>query len=212
MLTITKMSKIKLIQLNDKNISIETERLKIYPIFMKKELFFDLYEIYSSSTNVENYCPRHTDFYSSASYIKHKMETFQEHFQTLIMYVIELKINSKVIGLRNIMLDVKVNDDGLAEFSEEDNVISEIIINENYWRNGYATEASRGIFSLLKKHGIKNILTFVPNDNRKSYQMDRNLGFMEYSLIDAINKFKYFPDCVRNTMNIENQKILIKEL
>ncbi len=206
--------KTALTTLIENNTKIETDNLLIYPIHVNLKLFSDLFEIYSSSSNVFNYCNQHFDLISSSKVWKHKLETMQNHYHESINYIIELKSESKIIGRRNVILDAIFSDEGdkILRFSPHNNVISEIIINENYWGRGFAFEASEAIFKLLKENGIENILTFVPKNNIKSANLDKKLGFTESTFAEAILYYGYFPNCAAKTHNIHLQKVFLKEL
>lgn len=196
--------------LND-DIIIETERLKIYPFQINLRTAKDLYEIYSKSTNVENYCDVFNDFTEFCIHQGKRIKKFQNLDYGILIFLIEFKENSKVIGLRNIILDGVYTIDGRKEINNE-NMITEILINENYWQNGIAFEASVAIFNLLKIKGVKKVLSFVNNKNKRAYNLDNKLGFQIINYNSAKNQFNYHKDFVIHTNNIENCNILLKIL
>lgn len=199
--------------LNEAKILIETERLRIYQNPLTEKVLNDLYEIYSSESNVQNYCIKPPDFIRWSNFQKIKIDQFQEDFKTMISYVIELKENSKIIGVRHLLLDVQTTELPFEYISNKDgNIITEIIINEEYWRQGYAYEASSAIFNLLKEYSIKYALSFIPKTNIKSQKLDLKLGFVEFPLDFTITEFNYFKNCVYNAQPIDEIKVFVKGL
>lgn len=195
----------------NEDLIIETERLKIYPFKINLKTAEDLFEIYSKSTNVENYCDVFTDFREFCIHQSKKIKTFQNLDNGIIMFIIELKENSKAIGLRNIILDGAYTMNGQVEINNE-NLITEILISEDYWRNGIAFEASIAIFKLLKVKGVKNVLSVVDYNNTKADYLDRKLGFQIINYNQAINQFYYHKDFVIHSTNIKHSNILLKSL
>lgn len=206
------LSKTYFTNLIEENRSFETNRLKIFPLFLTEESFKDIFEIYSSESNVENYCECHKDVYISASYFKNKVDFYQNRFKSLLIYTIRHKEDNKIIGLRNIMRDIRPISEGRWEANFRDNIITEIIINQKYWNQGYAYEASDAIFSHLTEYNLSYALSFVNIDNLASYKLDKKLGFVEFSQETAVQKFGFFKECVNNSRDLLNKKVFVKGL
>lgn len=195
----------------NEDLIIETERLKIHPFKIVLKTAEDLFEIYSKPSNVENYCNVFTDFSEFCIHQSKKIKIFQNHDNGILMFIIELKENSKAIGLRNIILDGAYTINGEVEINNE-NLITEILINETYWRSGIAHEATVAIFKLLKDKGVKNVLSIVDHNNTKANYLDKKLGFQIINYGQAINQFNYHKDFVIHSSNITNSNILLKSL
>lgn len=195
----------------DENIIIETERLKIYPFRINFKTIEDLFAIYSKSTNVENYCTVHHNFDDFNDYIRRKIENFQIIDNGIISFTIELKENSKIIGVRNIILDGIYTNNGNREINNK-NIITEILIKEEHWRKGFAFEASNALFKFLKTKGIENILAFVNSKDKKADNLDEKLGFKYTSLEEAINQFNYHKDFGIHGYKTNQTHILLKTL
>lgn len=190
---------------------IETERLKIYPFKINYKIISDLYAIYSNSNNVEHYCNVYNNFDEFSDYMQRKIQEHQNDINGIISFIIELKENSKIIGVRNVILDGVYTTNGYDDINNQ-NLITEILINQSYWKNGFATEASIEIFKFLKSRGILNVLSFVNNKNFKAKYLDEKLGFKTINLEQAYYEFDYHQDFTIHTSKIEESKILLKEL
>jgi RimJ/RimL family protein N-acetyltransferase len=195
----------------NENLIIETERLRIYPFKINSKTMVDLYAIYSKSSNVENYCNVYNEFKEFFIYMNSKIENFQNNDNGIVSFVIELKENSKIIGIRNVILDGVYTIDGNKEINNE-NLITEILIKEDYWQKGIAFEASIGIFKLLKIKGIKNVLSFINHKNIKANYLDNKLGFKFINFHQAQNHFNYHKDFGIHGFKIEQTHILLKTL
>lgn len=203
------MNVIKLIL--EQNVVIETQRLKIYPFLIEEKVIFDLYEIYGSWSNVLNYSKVYSSIGDFATFIIDKIEYHQNELNGFVSFVIERKDDKKIIGLRNVISDGIYTKVGL-ESPNNENVISEIIINENYWQEGFGFESSEAIFTELRKFGVKNILTFINDYNFSAKELDSKLGFFYVDFDQVINKYRYHKDFDIHTNNFANSSILIKTL
>lgn len=190
---------------------IETERLRIYPFIINNKVLWDLYYIYSSSSNVKHYCKEHNNFLAFCDYMKNKIQEHQNYNNGIISYLIELKENSKIIGVRNVILDGIYTKSGNENINNE-NLITEILINQEYWQTGIAWESSCAIFEFLKSKGIKNVLSFVNNNNDKAKKLDDKLGFQLIDVQKAELEFNFHKDFVIHTTNIDECDILLKVL
>ena len=195
----------------EQNIIVETERLKIYPFELNEKVIFDLYEIYGSWSNVLNYSKVYSSIGDFASFMFSKIEYHQNELNGFVSFLIERKKYKKLIGLRNVILDGVYTKNGIESPSSE-NVISEIVINENYWQEGIAFESSEAIFTILRTFGIKNILTFINSYNFSAKELDSRLGFLPVDLNQVINEYKYHVDFNIHTTDFANSKIFIKTL
>ena len=191
---------------------IETERLLIYPLLREKNIFMDLHDIYSSSSNVHLFCQPRIDFRDFVEFLTDRLNNSQEYYKVVIVFVIQLKSTGKIIGVRNFILDYRIVNDVKIEPNENNGLISEVIINKNYWKKGYAFEASTAIFNLMKKNSAKSILVFVNKNNIASKNLCKKLGFSEITLSMALEEFKYFPECTKHTANLKEEIILLKQL
>jgi len=203
---------------------IETNRLTIYPFELNMKVIRDLYEIYSSHSNVKGFCAPHLNgFMPFAEFFRDKFFRFQKNEKCLLIMIIESKQEEKVIGVRNIIFDNWYDDilgyeDGYhtsyqkIEFNRKQNVISEIIINEKYWNLGYANEASEAIFKKLEENQIENVLTFISENNNTSKLLDKKLGFKEISEEELFNNYGYFEECLNHTNNPKSKLFYLLEL
>jgi RimJ/RimL family protein N-acetyltransferase len=196
--------------LNDE-IIIETERLRIYPFIVDSKILTDLYLIYSDSINIEYYCSVYDDFNVFSNYMRRKIQEHQIYTNGIISFIIELKENSRIIGLRNVILDGVYTRNGYKDINNE-NLITEILLNKNYWQKGIATEASFQIFNFLKSRGVVNVLSFIDNRNHRAKQLDKKLKFQTINYQQAICEFDYHKDFIIHTRNIDDCEILLKIL
>ena len=195
----------------NQNKIIETDRLKIYPFKIIDKVFFDLFEIYKDEENVLNYSSRFDDLKDFGVYMYLKISEHQDEKNGIISYVIERKIDSKIIGVRNFILDGKYTFNG-TEFINNNNLITEIIINKKYWQNGYAEEATLGLFNFIKNYQIKNILSFVKLDNIKAKRLDEKLDFKETSFEELISNYNFHPDCQIHTDTSKKNYFYLKKI
>ncbi len=195
----------------DKNVTIETERLIVYPFNINAKTMIELYEIYSNPINVKDYCNPYNNIYVFADYMNRKIREHQEFLKGIISFVIELKESSKIIGVRNVILDGKYTLNNVETINNS-NVITEILINKNYWRNGFAEEASIAIFDFLKSQEIKYVLSFIKSSNYSALKMDEKLGFKDISLDFAVIFFDFHKDCHILSDDSKNNSVYLKIL
>lgn len=154
------------------NLTIESENLTIYPFILTPKIIIDLFEIYSDFENIYGYAAQHSDIMKFTEYMRDKINYHQNEIFGYISYLIEYKKSRKIIGLRNILLDGAYTYDGNRKDNNE-NVISEMIINKHFWNRGYGREASTLIFELLKRYNIKNVITIINKGNINGFLLDK---------------------------------------
>ncbi len=172
----------------------ETPRLRIFAARMNPKVFSDLFEIYSDNKNVKDFArivfKDVDDFFH---FLTQKIEVHQNELNGYIGYLIVHKVDDKIIGVRNLILDGVYNFQGLRQDNNE-NVISEIVINKNYWNKCFAEEASIAIFNHIKRYGIKNIATFINPENFAAINLNKKLGFELTNPKELIEKSKFNKD------------------
>lgn len=195
----------------NENSLIETKRLIIHKFELNAKVIIDLFEIYSNESNVIGYSKQFKDIQEFAIYTKEKIRIHQEEINGIISYLIKHKKDNKYIGVRNIILDGTYTYDNNRK-DNNNNIISEIIINKNYWNNSYAEESSIAIFNALKKHKIKHIVTLINKFNLPAIKLNKKLdfhGIERYMLLENLN---YNEDSLMHTYDIHNSHIFAKKL
>jgi RimJ/RimL family protein N-acetyltransferase len=195
----------------DENLEIETQRLIIHKFELNAKVIIDLFEIYSNESNVIGYSKQFKDIEEFAIYTKEKIRIHQEEINGIISYLIKHKKDNKYIGVRNIILDGTYTYDNNRK-DNNNNIISEIIINKNYWNNSYAEESSLAIFNILKIHKIKHIVTFVNNFNLPAIKLNKKLDFHSIDRYMLIENLNYNEDSLMHTSDIHNSHIFAKKL
>lgn len=205
-------------ELSKSKIYIESERLIIHPIiFFPHEMDYnesvlnDLFEIYCCPENVSNYSRVYDSYEEFAQYILQRVKVHQLSIKGITIFLIQLKSNRKYIGLRSIILDGVYTLDGKSRINNE-NVISEIVINKDYWRKGIAFEASTEIFKLLKNYGVKNVVSFVDQSNLIAARLDWALGFKIINFNEVLSDYKFDKDCIIHSGNSNQGSIFLKTL
>ena len=193
------------------NLTIESENLLIYPCYLEPKTILDLYEIYSDEKNVIGYTNTFNDHTDFIHFMMDKIYRHQNELKGYIAFIIELKSENKIIGVRNIILDGVYNYKNLRMDNNE-NVIAEIIINRKYWRNNYATESSNLIFNYLKTKGIKRVATFIHKNNISAQRMSFKLGFNEIDSHTLVSDEGFNNDFSILCSDINNSNIYIKHL
>jgi RimJ/RimL family protein N-acetyltransferase len=194
------------------NKSLESKRLIINPIKIDSKVLKDLFEIYSDSENVENYCEPYTNFDFFSGYMTEKIMLHQEKIGGIVSFLIKHKKDNKYIGVRNMILDGAYTYDNQRK-DNNNNLISEILINKKYWNNNYAEEASNIIFEYLKECGVKNIATFIEKSNAKAKKLSVKLNFSTINKNELFLKYNFHPHSeMHTTNNIESVQITIKKL
>lgn len=156
---------------------INTERLVIRPFRLTDAE--DVFE-WRSDREVNKYMPYPCD--ESVGEVRQRLE---EWIADNDKYAIVLKESDKVIG------------DITLEWSEEDNA-HEIgyNINRSFWRNGYATEAVRGLVDWARRElGVHDFTAFYAKDNGASGRVLEKSGFViehtgQYSRFDGSEFFE----------------------
>lgn len=169
------------------NVTLESDRLKVYPCIFNKKIIGDLWQIYSDYSNVKGYSKVYKTSREFVQTMADKILRHQNEIHGFVCYVIELKSEDKIIGLRNVILDGVYNC-GNKRLDNNDNVITEIVINKLYWRHGYAEEASDLIFKYLGQMGAKNVAAFLESDNLRALSMCKKLDFYETNNMKFINQ------------------------
>lgn len=193
------------------NLTIESDNLLIYPCHLDTNTILDLYEIYSDEENVISYtgpCRSHIEF---THFMIDKIDRHQNELKGYLAYIIKLKSENKIIGVRNIILDGVYNFKNMRMDNNE-NVIAEIIINRKHWGNNYATEASKLIFDYLQTKGIKRVGVFIHKNNSKAMVLCSKLGFNKIDSITFIQKEGFNDDFKILCSDINNSNIYIKYL
>lgn len=126
-------------------------------------------------------------------FLTQKIEGHQNELNGFIGYLIGHKEDDKIIGVRNLILDGVYNFQGLRQ-DNNDNVISEIVINKQYWNKGYVTEASDAIFNHIKRYGIKRVTTFINPENKTAINLNKKLGFVQTNAKELILSSKCNKD------------------
>lgn len=193
------------------NKTIETKRLIIHPFTINSKIMEDLFEIYRDKENVNNYCESFSNFEYFNGYMSEKIKIHQENIGGIISFLINLKKENKYIGVRNIILDGAYTYNNQKEENNK-NVISEIIMNKNYWNKGYATEASKKIFEFLRENEIKNILTFIEDSNSKALMLNKKLGFNVVDKELLFSVYNFHRNCEMHTSDIDKVQISVKIL
>lgn len=192
-------------------IIIESEKFLIYPCYLDINTILDLYEIYSDEKNVIGYTNTFNNHIKFTHFMMDKIDRHQSELKGYLAFIIKLKSENKIIGVRNIILDGVYNYKNLRMDNNE-NVIAEIIINRKYWRNNYATEASHLIFNYLQTKGIKRIATFIHKDNISAKEMNLKLGFNKIDSITYVSDEGFNNDFAILCSDINNSNIYIKHL
>ncbi|TVZ23771.1 RimJ/RimL family protein N-acetyltransferase [Dokdonia sp. Hel_I_63] len=195
----------------DENLVLESERLKVYPGTFDKKIINDLLEIYSNDDNVRGYSKVYKNPREFVHVMADKILRHQNEINGFICYVIELKTESKIIGLRNIILDGVYNFQN-KRLDNNNNISSEIIINSSYWRQGYAKEASVLIFNYLSRKSVKNVAVFLERSNYISLFMSMKFGFKEIDSSSLVKEYGFNEDYKIHFDNKESPRILIKKL
>ena len=195
----------------NENSQIETKRLIIHKFELNAKVIIDLFEIYSNESNVIGYSKQFKDIQEFAIYTKEKIRIHQEEINGIISYLIKHKKDNKYIGVRNIILDGTYTYDNNRK-DNNNNIISEIIINKNYWNNSYAEESSIAIFNALKKHKIKHIVTFVNKFNLPAIKLNKKLDFHSIDRYMLLENLNYNEDSLMHTSEIHNSHIFAKKL
>lgn len=193
------------------NLTIESENLLIYPCYLDKNTLLDLYEIYSDEKNVIGYAKVFNDHIEFIHFMMDKINRHQNELKGYVAFIIKLKNENKIIGVRNIILDGVYNYKNLRMDNNE-NVIAEIIINRKYWKNNYATEASNLIFNYLKTKGIKRVATFIHKNNISAQRMSFKIGFNEIDSHTLVSDEGFNNDFSILCSDINNSTIYIKHL
>ncbi len=158
--------------------TINSDRLIIRPFNINDQ--YDIFEMVSDKDTC----------YDDGGY--EPFESMNEEYDELMKrflfdkgrYILELKENHKVIGLLHIM-DVKNRAVMAYEIG--------YIINKDYRRNGYASEAVNAIINdYFLNSGVKLITAVVFSFNKKSMCMLEKLGFVKEGITHkALNHCKY---------------------
>ena len=193
------------------NLTIESENLLIYPCYLETKTILDLYEIYSDEKNVIGYAKVFNNHIEFTHFMMDKINRHQNELKGYIAFIIKLKNENKIIGVRNIILDGVYNYKNLRMDNNE-NVIAEIIINRKYWKKNYATEASNMIFNYLKTKGIKRVATFIHKNNISAQRMSFKLGFNEIDPHTFVSNERFNNDFSILCSDINNSTIYIKHL
>lgn len=155
---------------------IETDRLILREI--EKKDAKDLYEI-ASNSKVNKYM-----LYSRYRNIEEVEEWISKVEGQSRKFVFQLKDIGKVIGIGSIKYK---NDKNAHEL--------EFTINENYWNQGFATEASKGLITwAIKVQDAKIIVTSHAEENIASGKVLKKCGFVpigksSYSTFDKEERF-----------------------
>lgn len=195
----------------NENPILETENLKIYPCKLNPKTIIELFEIYSDSQNVKFYTEKINDINEFTQFMMGKINGHQNHLKGYIAFIIELKKENKIIGLRNIILD------GVYNFKNErkdnnKNITIEIIINKKYWGNNYSLESSEAIFKYLLEKGVEKIGTFINKNNTPALAMSKSLGFVETNSSEFIKTFGFHKDFEILCSDLNNSQIFVKNL
>jgi RimJ/RimL family protein N-acetyltransferase len=191
--------------------TLETDKLVVKPISFDTKILKDLYEIYSDKENIKYYCPPFFNLLEFSNYMIAKINFHQTNLNGIISFAIKLKENLKTIGVRNIILDGKYRFDN-QDKSNPKNILTEIILNKSYWKNGFATEASDLIFNHLKEFDIDNVLSIINKDNVSAIKLDEKLNFFQTNMENAIKKYNYDEDFLIHGQDIFDVIIYIKIL
>lgn len=140
---------------------IDTKRLIIRPFLLTDAE--DVFE-WRSDPEVNRFMPYPCD--ESVTDVRQRIE---EWIADNDKYAIVLKETGKVIG------DISL------EWSEKDNAYEiGYNINWSYWRNGYATEAARGLLEWARSElGVHDFTAFYAKENGASGRVLEKCGFVQ---------------------------------
>lgn len=193
------------------NLTIESDNLLIYPCYLDSNTILDLYEIYSDEKNVIGYSRSFKSQIELTYFMMDKINRHQNELKGYVAFIIKLKSENKIIGVRNIILDGVYNFQNIR-LDNNENVIAEIIINRKNWGNNYATEASKLIFDYLQTKGIKRVATFIHKNNISAQRMSFKLGFNEIDSYTFVSDEGFNNDFSILCSDINNSNIYIKHL
>lgn len=193
------------------NLTIESDNLLIYPCYLDSNTILDLYEIYSDEKNVIGYSSPFKSQIEFTYFMMDKINRHQNELKGYVAFIIKLKSENKIIGVRNIILDGVYNFQNIRMDNNE-NVIAEIIINRKNWGNNYATEASKLIFDYLQTKGIKRIGVFIHKNNIQAIVLSSKLDFNKIDSINFIQEEGFNDDFKILCSDINNSNIYIKHL
>lgn len=190
---------------------LESENLIIYPCYLNANTIINLYEIYSDKQNVNGYTEPFDDLKDFAHFMMDKINRHQNELKAYIAFIIELKKENKIIGIRNIILDGVYNYKNERDDNNK-NVIAEIIINKKYWGSNFSIESSKLIFDYLKSKGIKRVGSFIQKNNIRAKAMSLKLGFKRTNPFQFVNEGGFNQDFSILCTDINNSDIFIKYL
>lgn len=148
---------------------IETERLILRNF--EKEDYDDLYEFLSQRKDDEYEAYPGITYESGKEHMKYRVGNDE-------FYVIELKENKKVIG--NIYF-------GNRDFEAKE---MGYIINKNYQRKGYASEAAKAVIEYAFTHNVHRVFAECDPRNECSWKLLEHLGFLREAFFKQNVYFK----------------------
>ncbi len=192
------------------NSKIETERLLIYPGIIEGRKLADLFEIYNNKSNVTFFTSPLNDIDKFVDLMLDKIERHQNKDHGYICFFIEIKEHNKIIGFRNLILDGAYTKNG-ARMDNNENLITEIIINKKYWGKNYGFEASNAIFQFLKSNKIRLISSFINRENLPAIKLSQKLGFNQVDS-DTLLRLGFHKDFTLLCNDLEDSLFQLKEL
>lgn len=166
----------------DNETNIETERLMLRKL--KVEDAEEIFKNWTSDGDVSKYTTWETHK-SVEDTIKWLSEVVNNNNSTKFDWKIILKETGEIIG--SIGAYLRENDENRYEPG--------YCLSKKYWRNGYTTEALRGVLDfLINKKGIKKFVCQHAKDNPASGRVLQKAGFkyIKDSFFENIDKTKRF--------------------